>query len=176
MTRVCPSICLSTPRGGYPGQVQLGGGGPQPGPGGGYLSQVQAGGFPTSSTPHRTWPGGGGTHIRPGWGGYPNKGGGVPHRVVLDTPRSVCLLRSRRRTFLFYLLWASYYVLFWFAIWARFAQSNGKRFLRVPPLRNSTVIPLQIFEEYCLCSFAKCEILFQLYILLFQLNIFYYSN
>ena len=30
-------------------------------------------------------------------------GAGVPHRVVLNTPRSVCLLRSRRRTFLFYL-------------------------------------------------------------------------
>ena len=47
-----------------------------------------AGRYPTSGTPHRTWP-----------GGYPN-GGGTPPRVVLDTPRSVCLLRSRRRTFL----------------------------------------------------------------------------
>ena len=35
--------------------------------------------------PHRTWQG------VPWWG--------VPHRVVLDTPRSVCLLRSRRRIF-----------------------------------------------------------------------------
>ena len=38
-------------------------------------------------------------------GGYPCRGGGVtPPQVtdgVLDTPRSVCLLRSRRRTFLF---------------------------------------------------------------------------
>ena len=38
--------------------------------------------------------------IRPGQGGTPT-GGGYPTSVVLDTPRSVCLLRSRRRTFLF---------------------------------------------------------------------------
>ena len=39
----------------------------------------------------------------PGGGGYPCQGG-TPPRVtdgVLDTPQSVCLLRSRRRTFLF---------------------------------------------------------------------------
>ena len=36
--------------------------------------------------------------------GYPDRGGGTPPQItdgVLDTPRSVCLLRSRRRTFLF---------------------------------------------------------------------------
>ena len=41
--------------------------------------------YPTSGTPPWTWPG----------------GRGNPPRVVLDTPRSVCLLRSSRRTFLF---------------------------------------------------------------------------
>ena len=62
-------------------------------------------------SPHWTLPGGtlmGGTppQVTPppphqAWlGGYPD-GGGTPSRVVLDTPRSVCLLRSRRRTFLF---------------------------------------------------------------------------
>ena len=38
-------------------------------------------------------------------GGYPTSGtpppGHVPSQVINDTPRSVCLLRSRRRTFLF---------------------------------------------------------------------------
>ena len=39
--------------------------------------------------------------IRPGRRGIQMGGGGsTPPRVVLDTPRSVCLLRSRRRTFL----------------------------------------------------------------------------
>ena len=38
--------------------------------------------------PHQTWP-----------GGYPCQGG--TRDGVLDTPRSVCLLRSRRRTFLY---------------------------------------------------------------------------
>ena len=38
--------------------------------------------------------------VRPGQGGTPD-GEGTPPRVVLDIPRLVCLLRSRRRTFLF---------------------------------------------------------------------------
>ena len=107
----------SRPGGGYPNQVQSGG-------------LPWLGGTPMGGTPHQTWPGGypgrgypGGTPPRvppirpgrggtpmgvphlgypppvtPGWGGTPT--GRVPHRVVLDTPRSVCLLRSRRRTFL----------------------------------------------------------------------------
>ena len=33
------------------------------------------------------------------WGGTPTRWG-TPSRVVLDAPRSVCLVRSRRRTFL----------------------------------------------------------------------------
>ena len=73
LTRVCPSIdpsvCLSTPRGGYPSQVQTGGGR------GVYLSQVQGGGTP----PHRTWLGGTPPWvlpIRPGQGGILM---GVPH-------------------------------------------------------------------------------------------------
>ena len=60
--------------------------------------------------------GGGGRGSQPGvyprWGvGYPaGGGGGTPPRVtdgVLNTPRSVCLLRSRRRTFLFSWVFAS---------------------------------------------------------------------
>ena len=41
---------------------------------------------------------------RPGRGGYPAGAGGYPGRTtegVLTTQRAVCLLRSRRRTFLF---------------------------------------------------------------------------
>ena len=70
---VHPSICLSTPRG-VPGEVQLGGG---------YPSQVQLG------VPHLGYP-----PWVPLAGGYPTWGG-TPPRVVLDTPQSVCLLRSR---------------------------------------------------------------------------------
>ena len=73
--------------GGYPSQVQTGG--PQPGPdgGGGYPGQVQTGGGVPQPGPDR------GVLVPP------------PPRYrttdgVLDTPRSVCLLRSRRRTFL----------------------------------------------------------------------------
>ena len=124
---VLTRVCLSTPRGGgYPGRVQAGGV-PQPGPGGGgtphlrYPPSDLAGGYPDQGVPTS------GTPIRPGWGGGVPRWGvphlrsppvrpgwgvphlrsplsdlarGVPHRVVLDTPRSVCLLRSRR-TFLF---------------------------------------------------------------------------
>ena len=58
-----------------------------------------AGGYPEGgipprvSPPHQTWPG----------GGTPTRGGTPPQITdgVLDTPRSVCLLRSRRMTFLF---------------------------------------------------------------------------
>ena len=52
-------------------------------PGWGYPD----GGYP-SGTPHQTWP-----------GGTPTMEGRTPPRVVLHTPQSVCLLRSRRRTF-----------------------------------------------------------------------------
>ena len=124
LTRVCPSICLSTPGGGYPSQIQMG------------VPLLK--GYPTLSTPPPFYLVGGTPpqvpppSIRPGWGvppppppsdlagGYPRPGGNPPqvtppppHQTwpeggyptsggVLDTPRSVCLLRSRRRTFLFY--------------------------------------------------------------------------
>ena len=99
----CLSICLSTPGGGYPSQVQAGGV-PQPAPAGGYpmpggtltrgvphlryppldLAGVHQWGYPTSGTPCLIWLGGtptGGAHLRytPCWtwpGGYPN--GGYP--------------------------------------------------------------------------------------------------
>ena len=108
LTRVCPSIhpsvCLSTP-GGYPSQVQTGG----------YPSQVQVGGTPARcwGVPHLGYPlsdlaGGilcqGVPHL-----GYPPQPGptvpvGAPRLTdgVLDTPWSVCLLRSHRRTFLLF--------------------------------------------------------------------------
>ena len=82
LTRVCPSICLSTPRRVTPQPGPVGGGPPQPGPAGGVLFL----------------------------GGTPARGRGVPYLGltplwetdgVLDMLRSVCLLRSRRRTFLF---------------------------------------------------------------------------
>ena len=69
-------------------------------------------GYPTSGTPPldqaRGTPENGVLHLGyPPWsdlaGGYPCQGGTPPQIIngVLDTPRSVCLLRSRRRTFLF---------------------------------------------------------------------------
>ena len=94
------------PGGGYLGQVPPRGGYPDP-PGGGYPSQVpppypimlcnisqnamRQRGVPGSGTPP-----GGGTRTPPG-GGYP----GRTTEGVLTTRRAVCLLRSRRRTFLF---------------------------------------------------------------------------
>ena len=66
----------------------------------------QVEGTPPQVPPHQTWLG------VPQWGRVPHlryppsdlggtpMGLGTPPRVVLDTPRSVCLLRSRRRTFL----------------------------------------------------------------------------
>ena len=112
LTRVCPSVCLSTPRGGtWPG----------PGGGGTPARSSRAEGTPPR-VPPPVRPGQGvpllgGTPpqvpppIRPGRGVYPCCGSTPPwvppHQTppqvtdgVLDTPRSVCLLRSRRRTFL----------------------------------------------------------------------------
>ena len=87
---------LGTPPGGYLGQVPPGEGG-YPGPG-------TPGGVPGSGTPPGGFPGLG----TPPKGGVPGSGtppGGVyPGRTtegVLTTRRAVCLLRSRRRTFLF---------------------------------------------------------------------------
>ena len=101
---------LGTPHQTRPGVPQLGWGYPPWVP---LLSDL-AGGTPPQVPP-----------IRPGWGGYPTLGtpcqtwpgvpplsdlaggtptGGTPPRIsdgVLDTPQSVCLLRSRRRTFLY---------------------------------------------------------------------------
>ena len=104
---VLTGVCLLTPwGGGYPSQVQLGGGCP---------SQVHIGvpkmGYPWQGwgTPQSGQDGGGGDYPRwaqpaQDWGvpdmGYPLAGMGYnpPKRTadVLDTPRSVCLLRSRR--------------------------------------------------------------------------------
>ena len=106
-TRVCPSIhqsvCAHLGGGGTPARSSPGG---YPLPGGGTPCQESTpprvtssvgpaggGGTPPRIPPHHTWP-----------GGTPCRGGGTPLREtdgVLDTPRSVCLLRSRRRTFLF---------------------------------------------------------------------------
>ena len=122
-------ILLVCPQGGYPYPImlcnisqnamgQLGGGGTLPGPTGrGTLAR----GYPGWGVP---WPGGypgwGGTlaggypgwgvpwsgtpPARSGWEGVPCLGGGYPGRTtegVLTKRRAVCLLRSRRRTFLF---------------------------------------------------------------------------
>ena len=91
-----------TTTGGTPPQVPL------LGPGQGIPQQ---GGVSHLGYPHQTWLGGTPTGediplrvppIRPGQGG--TLMGGTPPQVrdgVLDTVRSVCLLRSHRRTFLF---------------------------------------------------------------------------
>ena len=75
------------------GQTWWGGGGTPMGstPRWTWTGGYPNGGYPTLGTPHQTWPVG----RVPWWGG-----GGYPTSVVLDTPRSVCLLRLRRRTFL----------------------------------------------------------------------------
>ena len=107
------SVCLSTPGGdtparsrvsylGYPPPIRPGWGGypplgpPPPSdlargtPPWVRPSSGLARGYPTSGTLPPP-------PVEPGWGG-------IPPWVVLDAPRSVCLLRSRRRTFLFALL------------------------------------------------------------------------
>ena len=88
LTRVCPSVCLSTPGRGYPGQVQPGGV-PQPGPGEGTTARSRYGGTPMGGTQIGGTPTGGTLPwvppIRPGRG-YPTlgippvrPGQGVPH-------------------------------------------------------------------------------------------------
>ena len=91
LTRICPSINLSVHRGGYPYPIMLC-----------NISQnaMRQGGYPD---PPR-----GGTQVRSPPGGVPGSGtppwgGGYPGRTtegVFTTRRAVCLLRSRRRTFL----------------------------------------------------------------------------
>ena len=108
-TPVGPS--LGVPQGGYP----ISGTPIRPGQG-----VLQQGGTSPCVPPIR--PGWGVPYLRylppigPGWGGTP-MGGGYPtsYRItdgVLDTPRSVCPLRSRRRTFLSFIvltLWLTYF-------------------------------------------------------------------
>ena len=93
------------PRGGYPVRYPPRGGTWSGNPPGGVPSQVP----PRGTRTPRGDPGGGGTQTPPGGGGGtrsgpPRGGGGVyPGRTtegVLTTRRAVCLLRSRRRTFL----------------------------------------------------------------------------
>ena len=88
-----------TPRGGtWPGTPP--GGVPDRVPPGGYLTGYPPwGGYLTGYPPGGTWPGtpGGVPDRVPPPGGYP----GRTTEGVLTTRRAVCLLRSRRRTFLF---------------------------------------------------------------------------
>ena len=95
LTRVCLSVCPhlgGIPRPGPDGEVR------QPGSARGGIPKVIRPGWGVplrGGTPPQVPP------IGPGQG-YPCWGG-TPPRVadgVLDTPQSVCLLRSRRRTFL----------------------------------------------------------------------------
>ena len=66
---------------------------PWPGPDRGTLVRSRWRGTPAWGYPITPWMGG--TLARSRWGaGTP----GFPHQGVLDTPRSVCLLHSRRRT------------------------------------------------------------------------------
>ena len=92
-------------------QVQPGGGSCQVHPGGGYPARSSWGGGGYLPGPARR----GGVPARSSWGGYlpgPARGGTLPGgggylvrttEGVLTTQRAVCLLRSRRRTFLFHL-------------------------------------------------------------------------
>ena len=105
--------------GGYPSQVRMGRGVPHPRSGHGDTpSQVRMGGgevpHPKSEwrgTPSQVRTGGGVPHPRSEWGGgtpYPGQvGGGTLSGTAwraIATPRPVCLLRSRRRTFLLKIL------------------------------------------------------------------------
>ena len=83
LTHVCPSVCPHL--GGYPGQVQTEGVGGTPArfDWGGYPSQVQVGGDPGQ--------------VQVGGWGVPTSG----NRWSPWYAGSVCLLRSRRRTFLY---------------------------------------------------------------------------
>ena len=122
LTRVCPSVCLST--GGYPSQVWWGVpevGYPPPPSRDGVPPARSNGGVPPARSrwgvpwpdPDRgvPWPGlmggtRGGRDEVPPWQGWGTPWQGVSHPYyrttdgVLDTSRSVCLLRSGRRTFL----------------------------------------------------------------------------
>ena len=114
LTCVCPSVCPHLGRVPRPGPDRGGGVPSQVWPGGGVNP---AGGYPISGTPCRTWLGvphlgypppvkPDGTHLR-----YPPPpsdlargtpaGGGGTRDGVLDTPPSVSLWHSCRRTFLF---------------------------------------------------------------------------
>ena len=115
-----PRLRPRVPHQTWPGVPQLGDTSPRVAPSQTWLGGTPTGGgggglYLTSGTlpPSWTWPGGG------GWGVYHTSGNPPPPRlgrtwpggggggtlpwVVLDTPRSVCLLRSRRRTFLLHL-------------------------------------------------------------------------
>ena len=99
---------------------------PHPADWGGTPSQVWTGGYPIllmGGTPSQVWMRGtpsqvrrGGTPIQDQDGGYPEvlpcaRLDGVPpplHRRLDATQRAVCLLRSRRRTYLFILLLLSF--------------------------------------------------------------------
>ena len=118
---VHPSFCLSTP-GGVPGQVQMGGGGTLARSRWGDPCQVPpirpGEGYPWQGVPHLGYPPSDLVGAFPLLGGTPPQQvhppigsgqgvplpGGTPPRVtdgVLDMPQSVCLLHSRRRTFLY---------------------------------------------------------------------------
>ena len=107
LTRVCPSINLSVHRGGYPYPIMLCNisqnamrqrGGVWSGtPPGGTRSGTPLGGVPRPPGGLPRTPTPRGTRVRYPPGGYP----GSTTEVVLTTRRAVCLLRSRRRTFLF---------------------------------------------------------------------------
>ena len=78
---------------GYPSPSDLGGGGVPP-------VRPGQGGNPPWVPPCQTWP-----------GGYPCRGSTPPQvtDAVLDTPRSVCLLHSRRRTLLLVILFVGFH-------------------------------------------------------------------
>ena len=96
LTRVCPSVCPQGEGGGGSGPAGRGGVSPAGGGGG----QVQLGGV----SPSRGGSGPAGGGVRSSWGGSvqpggvrSSRGGGSASCALL---RAVCLLRSRRRTFL----------------------------------------------------------------------------
>ena len=101
--RYCFHRCLSVHRGGGVRSVQPGGGQVSPAGGGGVRS-VQPGGGGQSALGWVRSVAGGGQVSSQGVGQVSGGGGGVSQdrttEGLLTTRRAVCLLRSRRRTFL----------------------------------------------------------------------------
>ena len=113
---VFTGVCLATPGSGVPHPAWPGGGRYPIRPDGGEVPPSQDRGYPIQ--PNRGYPHQGGWgYPRPGWMGVPPPPPSPPTedraaQRVLATRRAVCLLRSRRSTFLFYSIDGARWIMF----------------------------------------------------------------